>query len=95
MMREPDAPTSPEADHLVVQVGSAADEPEYMLMISRPSAGRVRVREWSPANWSEEAREHELPVDEVYSRIERADRQRRRISVEMLRVRAWLEGRTR
>ena len=95
MIWDPEASAPPESDHLVVQVGEAAHEPGYMLMISRPSGGRVRVREWSPANWSEGPLEHELPVDEVYSRLARAERERRRVSVEMLRVRAWLEGQTR
>ncbi len=85
----------PEADHLVVQVGGGGDEAEYMLMISRPAEGRVRVREWSPASWALEPSEVELPVDEVYARLARAERQRRRISVEMLRVREWLGGQAR
>jgi hypothetical protein len=46
-------------------------------------------------NWSEGPLERELPVDEVYSRLARAERERRRVSVEMLRVRAWLEDQTR
>ena len=95
MMCDPDASAPPNADHLVVQVGGGANEPEYMLMLSRPSGGRVHVREWSPMNWSEGPLERELPVDEVYSRLARAERERRRVSVEMLRVRAWLEDQTR
>ena len=94
-MREPDEGPHREADHLVVQVDRGGDEAEYMLMISRPADGRVRVREWSPANWASEPPETELAVDEVYARLARADRQRRRISVEMPRVRAWLGGLTR
>ena len=94
-MRDPDEGSHPESDHLVVQVDRGGDESEYMLMISRPADGRVRVREWSPANWAWEPPETELPVDEVYARLARADRERRRISVEMPRVRAWLGGRTR
>ncbi len=94
-MRGPREEPNPEVDHLVVQVDRGADEAEYMLMISRPAEGRVRVREWSPANWASEPPEIELPVDEVYARLARADRQRRRISVEMPRVREWLGGRLR
>ena len=85
----------PDSEHLVVSVSRARDEPEYVLMISRPADGVVHVREWSPANWAHEPREEDLPVDAVYARLERAERQRRRISLEMPRVRAWLDGRTR
>ncbi len=92
MMREPDASLHPDADHLVVHVSRADGELEYMLMISRPADDRVRVREWSPANWVSGPVEVELPVDEVYARLEGAERQRRRISIEMPRVRAWLGG---
>ncbi len=91
-MSGPDWTVRADSDHLVVQVDRAGDEPEYMLIISRPVDGRVRVREWSPANWGAEAPERELPADAVYSRIERAYRQRRRVSVDMYRVRTWLGG---
>jgi hypothetical protein len=83
-----------ESDTLVVRVDASGGDPEYVLMISRPSGDRVRVREWSTANWVE-ATERELAVKDVYARLERAERRRRRISVDMLDVRAWLDQRPR
>jgi hypothetical protein len=84
--RDPDA----NAEELVVQVDRGGRDDAYLLVIARPTSGSVRVREWSSENWAGPATERVVSVDEVYARIERAVRERRRVSVELPRLRAWL-----
>ena len=78
---------------LVVQVAAGSGEPNYMLVLGRPVNGRVRVREWSDDSWSDEAHERMLGIEDVWGRVEQAFRQRRRVTVEMAQLRAWLDGR--
>ncbi len=84
----------PEAgmNELVVLVDAGAGEGQYMLGLARPVGGTVHVREWSGDNWASAPVERDLPTSEVLARLQRAYDQRRRMSVELLRVRAWLDG---
>jgi hypothetical protein len=76
---------------LTVQVEGRGAEPERLVLIERPSRGRVRVREWADG-WTGSPSERELPVEELYAGFERAVRARRRVSEELARIRAWLDG---
>jgi hypothetical protein len=62
-------------------------------MLDPPVEGRVLVREWSEANRAGAPEIRTLPVDDVYARLERAHEARRRINVNLLRIRSWLDGR--
>ena len=90
----PSRDTNPDAgvNELVVLVDAGAGEGEYMLGLARPERGTVHVREWSGGNWAGPPVERDLPTGEVLARLQRAYDQRRRISAELLRVRAWLDG---
>ena len=79
-------------DVLTVQVAGGDDEPERLLVISRPVGGRVHVREWSSGNWNTEPVSQHVPVDEMMSVFERAHQARRRISQDMYYIRTWLSG---
>ena len=79
-------------DELVVLVDASAGEPQYMLGLSRPVGGRVHVREWSGENWAGPPVERDLATGEVLARLQRAYDQRRRINLELLRIRSWLDG---
>ena len=85
--------TAPAADVLSVLVAGDGCEPERLLMIARPSAGRVLVREWDTTTWNTTPRERETDVESLWAAFERAYRQRRRVSEELPRIRAWLDGR--
>ena len=85
------AGAAPEA--LSVLVAGDGCEPERLLVLARPRAGRVKVREWTTQSWNAEPREHEADVDALWQAFERAYRQRRRLSEELPRIRAWLDGR--
>ena len=59
-----------------------------------PAGGMVRVREWSEANWAGPPAERVLPAEEVYAAVERAHAERRRVTVSLPELRAWLDGRS-
>ena len=94
-MRGDDARASGDAapEALSVLVAGDGCEPERLVMLARPRGGRVRVREWSTHSWNAEPREHEAEVDAIWQAFERAYRRRRRLSEELPRIRAWLDGR--
>ena len=81
-----------DAGTLTVLVGAGAGEPERLYVICRPTGGRVVVREWSTRTWNRPAEERELDVEELRAELERAWKERRRISEEMPTVRRWLDG---
>jgi hypothetical protein len=76
-------------DELVVQVDAGGSEPPRLLILSRPVAGRVLVREWAGAA---PMVEEERSSAEVLADLERAQAARRRVSVEPYRLRLWLNG---
>ena len=77
-------------EHLVVRVDGGPGDTNYTLMIARPHAGRVRVQEWTEANRAGAAHAAVLSIDDVYARLERAFEARRRINVDLGRIREWL-----
>jgi hypothetical protein len=79
-------------DELVLQIDGGGGETPALLVISRPTGGRVRVREWSGESWAGMPCEREWTVDDLYARLDRAHRARRRITAEMYAIRAWLGG---
>ena len=82
----PDEPT------LSVQVEGTEREGMRLFVMSRPSAGVVRVREWRGEDWSAGPLEREIEAKALYAEFERAHRERRRMSEELYRLRLWLEG---
>ena len=88
------------AAHLTVHIVGAHGEPDRTLMLERVSGGcsraggAVRVREWSDANWAGPPAECVLPAEEVYVVVARAHAERRRVTVSLPALRAWLDGRS-
>ena len=76
---------------LAVQVAAGAGSPERLLLMERPVGGRVRVREWTSADWSRPATPRERGVAEVLAELRRADAARRIVGVEMYRIARWLD----
>jgi len=85
--------TGATAAELSLHIGASEGEPERLLLIGRPSAGRVQVREWDGGNWGGPSRTRERPAADLYAAIERAARHRASLSVELYRVKLWLDGR--
>lgn len=80
-------------DELPVIIGAGGDgSPEALLIVSRPVDGRVRVREWSGANWSAPPRERELAANDLLAEAEAAQRAGRRLNHSLYGLRLWLSG---
>lgn len=86
------APPEPGPDELGVLISAGASEPDRLVMLGRPSNGRVHVREWSTHNWSGAPDERDLPVEHAYALFQRAFDARRRLTAALPEIRAWLEG---
>jgi hypothetical protein len=69
-----------------------ASEPERLMLVGRPSEGRVRIREWSGADWGAAPAERELRCDELTEVVEQAVRAGRRVNQSPQTVRRWLDG---
>lgn len=90
----PDKPPTPPADPdvLSVQVAGDTHEPDRLMLISRPHGGEVTVREWTSKEWNSEPSERRMDAHVLYTALEKASKQRRRLSQELHRVRLWLDG---
>jgi hypothetical protein len=77
-------------DVMTIQIAGSPEEPERVLIVSRPDGGRVRVREWSAAGTSGE---REMAVDEILALVTRAAGERRRVSEDLHAIRRWLGAR--
>ena len=65
-----------------------------VLLLFRPDAeGRVRVREWSSARYTEPGREDVVPVDEMRARVEAWARAGWTLTESPVRIGHWLDGR--
>ncbi|HEY9517099.1 MAG TPA: hypothetical protein VIQ74_15585 [Gemmatimonadaceae bacterium] len=62
-------------------------------MLARPVSGIVHVREWSTHNWSSAPDERDMPVAELLAVFQSAYDARRRMSVALKGIEAWLGGR--
>lgn len=79
-------------DELPIIIGAGAGEPEALLIVSRPDGGRIRVREWSGADWSAPPRDRETSAEALLAEVESAQRAGRRINHAVYGVRLWLSG---
>ena len=79
-------------DELPVLITGPASEPERLMLVGRPDGGRVRIREWSGADWSAPPAERELRCEELTEVVERAVRAGRRVNQSPHAVRRWLDG---
>jgi hypothetical protein len=78
------------ADELPVVITGPGAEPERLMLVGRPAGGRVRVREWSGADWSAPPAERDLACTEVADVVDRAVREGRRVNQAPQVVRRWL-----
>jgi hypothetical protein len=85
-----DAGASGELPVLITGPGA---EPERLMLVSRPAAGRVRVREWSGADWTAPPIEREVACAEIRDAVDRAVRAGRRVNQPLHDVWRWLDGR--
>jgi hypothetical protein len=81
----------PTGDTLTVQVEGARGTPDQLYVLGRPRGGVVEVREQTFGEGGA-PREYAERAEDVLARFERAQRDRRRVSVELYALRRWLEG---
>ena len=79
----------PQGDTLTVQIEGARGKPDRLYVLGRPRAGIVEVREQTFGE-SCAPREYAEPADALLERFERAQRERRRVSVDLYALRHWL-----
>lgn len=80
-------------DELPVFIMGPGAEPERLMLVGRPTVDRrVRVREWSGADWSAPPAEREVDCAQMSDLVERAVRAGRRVNQSPLTVRRWLDG---
>ena len=77
-------------DVLQLQVEGGSGQPERMLIVSRPIGDRVRVREWNSAGTADASTERDCSIDEIVALVVHANRERRRVSVDLVTIRQWL-----
>ena len=79
-------------DALFVQVQGGAGEPERVFVLAPPHEGGVAVREIA-ADGVPTVQDYVAEPQALLARFEGALRERRRVSVELHRLREWLAGR--
>ena len=79
------------SDELPVFIMGPGAEPERLMLVGKPSMGRVRVREWSGSDWSARPAERDVPCAEVVDAVEEAVRFGRRVNQSPQIVRRWLD----
>ncbi|HET7551778.1 MAG TPA: hypothetical protein VFK04_10810 [Gemmatimonadaceae bacterium] len=78
---------------LGVLISAGAGKPDRLLILGRPSDGRVHIREWSTHNWSSAPDESEISTADALAIFQDAYDSRRRMSVSLNGIQAWLAGR--
>ena len=75
---------------LPILLGGSVSEPERLLLLSRPSRGTVRLREWTSADWAASPTERDAGVEAFFVELEQAVREGRSLNQSLHAVRLWL-----
>lgn len=78
-------------DELPVLVGGSPTEDERLMLVGRPRDGRVLVREWASADWSQPPAIREHDAAALAAQIERMRRGGRSVNQEPTAIRRWLQ----
>ena len=78
-------------DELPVFIMGPGTDPERLILVGRPTRGRVRVREWAGSDWSASPTQREVPCAEIADAVDRAVRDGRRVNQSPQVVRRWLD----
>ena len=89
---KPFGPSQEGHDELPVILGAGSGTGESLLVLGRPRAGRVRVREWLDGAWGAPPREREVDAGALLAEIEDAQHAGRRVNQTLYVVRLWLTG---
>lgn len=91
-MNDPDQMSFGEDEFLTLRVSGGAETSERLLLIGRPRAGSVRVREWTTETFNTAGNEYETPAAALLVSLEQAQAAGRSLGAELYRVRLWLNG---
>jgi hypothetical protein len=81
-------------DNIAFHAADPAGGNGCVVLLFRPDAeGRVRVREWSSANYIEPGKEDVMPVDEMRARVHAWARAGWALTESPVRIGHWLSGR--
>jgi hypothetical protein len=81
-------------DNIAFHAADPAGGNGIVVLLFRPDAeGRVRVREWSSANYTQPGREDLMPVDEMRARVTEWARAGWALTESPVRIGHWLDGR--
>lgn len=80
------------ARELPLIVGAGGGEPETLVLIGEPRAGRVAVRRWSSAAWSDGGEPREEDAAALLRWVETQAANGRPLNQALYAVRLWLRG---
>ena len=80
-------------DNIAFHAADPAGGNGCVVLLFRPDAeGRVRVREWSSAEYTKPGREQVMPVDEMRARVDAWVRAGWTLTESPIRIGHWLKG---
>ena len=80
-------------DNLAFHAADPAGGDGCVVLLFRPDAeGRVRVREWSSADYTKPGREQVMPADEMRARVDAWVRAGWTLTESPIRIGQWLKG---
>ena len=88
----PLGPAQQGRDELPIIVAGGTGEPEGLVLVGRPAAGRVRIRQWSGGDWGRAAVERTVTTDALLDELEDLQRAGRRLNQSVYAIRLWLSG---
>jgi hypothetical protein len=80
------------ARELPLIVGAGGGEPETLVLIGEPRAGRVSVRRWSSTAWSEGGEARDEDAAALLRWVEAQAAAGRSLNQALYAVRLWLRG---
>jgi hypothetical protein len=80
-------------DNIAFHAADPAGGNGCVVLLFRPDAGQVRVREWSSARYTEPGKEETMPVDEMIARVHAWARAGWALTESPIRIEHWLTGR--
>jgi hypothetical protein len=83
---------TPPPDNLAFHAQHPSGGEGYVVLLFRPTAGRVGYREWSSTAYLEPGRDCSAPVDEVVERVRAWARDGWKLTESPERISAWLRA---
>jgi hypothetical protein len=89
---DPDQLSFAEGEFLTLRVSGGPLVAERLLLVGRPRAGSVRVREWTTESFNTAGNEYDISANELLASLDAAHTAGRSLGTELYRVHLWLNG---